>query len=58
MSPFRSEKQRRYLFARHPKLAHRWAAKYGTAPKPAKPARPKPPAALEAARAVRRRVGR
>jgi len=30
MSPFVSESQRRYLWARHPKLAKRWADKYGT----------------------------
>ncbi len=28
--PFRSVKQRRYLFAKHPKIARRWARKYGT----------------------------
>jgi len=28
--PFKSEAQRRYLFARHPKLAEKWAHKYGT----------------------------
>lgn len=28
--PFRSEKQRRFMFARHPKIAKRWAKKYGT----------------------------
>lgn len=27
--PFRSAKQRRYLFANKPKLARKWAAKYG-----------------------------
>ena len=30
MSPFRSAKQRRYMFAKHPKIAKRWAKKYGT----------------------------
>ena len=30
MSPFASESQRRYLFARHPKIAEKWAHKYGT----------------------------
>lgn len=30
MSPFRSAKQRRFMFAKHPKIAKRWAAKYGT----------------------------
>lgn len=33
MSPFRSEKQRRYLWAKLPKVAKRWAAKYGSKPK-------------------------
>lgn len=28
--PFRSEAQRRYLFARHPDIAERWAREYGT----------------------------
>ncbi len=28
--PFRSEAQRRFLFARHPDIAKRWAAEYGT----------------------------
>lgn len=27
--PFRSAKQRRYMFAKHPKIARRWARKYG-----------------------------
>lgn len=27
--PFRSVKQRRYMFAKHPKLARRWVKKYG-----------------------------
>lgn len=27
--PFRSAKQRRFMFARHPKIAKRWASKYG-----------------------------
>lgn len=27
MSPFKSEKQRRYLHANHPKLAERWEHK-------------------------------
>lgn len=30
--PFKSEAQRRFLFAKHPDIAKRWAAKYG-APK-------------------------
>lgn len=28
--PFRSAKQRRFMFTKHPKIAHRWARKYGT----------------------------
>lgn len=28
--PFKSAKQRRYLFAKHPKIARKWAKKYGT----------------------------
>ena len=28
--PFKSAKQRRFMFARHPKIAKRWAKKYGT----------------------------
>lgn len=27
--PFKSAKQRRYMFANHPKTARRWANKYG-----------------------------
>ena len=27
--PFQSEAQRRFLFAKHPTLAHRWAREYG-----------------------------
>lgn len=34
--PFRSAKQRRYLYAKHPKLAKRWAKKYGTKVRPKK----------------------
>ena len=30
MSPFRSAKQRRWMFANKPRLAKRWAKKYGT----------------------------
>lgn len=29
MSPYKSAKQRRYLHARHPKIAAKWDAKYG-----------------------------
>ena len=28
--PFASEAQRRFLFAKHPDIAKRWAHKYGT----------------------------
>jgi len=28
--PFKSESQRRFLWARHPEVAKRWAAKYDT----------------------------
>ena len=28
--PFRSRRQRAYLYARHPRLAQRWARRYGT----------------------------
>lgn len=28
--PFKSAKQRRFMYARHPKIAKRWAKKYGT----------------------------
>ena len=31
--PFRSNKQRRWMFANKPKLAKRWARKYGTKPR-------------------------
>lgn len=27
--PFKSAKQRRFMFAKHPKIAKRWARKYG-----------------------------
>lgn len=30
--PFRSARQRRYLFAKKPKIAKRWAKRYGTKP--------------------------
>jgi hypothetical protein len=28
--PFKSAKQRRFMFARHPRIAKKWAKKYGT----------------------------
>jgi len=34
--PFRSEAQRRLLWARHPELAKRWTEKYGSAIRPKK----------------------
>ena len=27
--PFKSEKQRSYLYAKHPEIAKRWSKKYG-----------------------------
>jgi len=34
--PFKSTKQRKYLFANHPKLAKKWARKYGNKIRPKK----------------------
>jgi len=34
--PFKSVAQRKYLFMKHPKLAKKWAKKYGTKIKRAK----------------------
>ncbi len=34
MSPFKSYKQERYMFAKHPEIAKRWAKKYGGVKKP------------------------
>ena len=34
--PFRSEKQRRYMHAKHPKIAARWERTYGSKPMPKK----------------------
>lgn len=28
--PFKSEKQRRYLWMKHPEIARRWSKKYGS----------------------------
>lgn len=39
--PFKSEKQKKYLFANEPEIAKRWADKYGTKPKPKAKAKPK-----------------
>lgn len=30
MSPFKSEKQRKYLWSKEPKIAKRWTKKYGS----------------------------
>jgi len=30
MSPFKSAKQRRYLYSKKPKIAKRWSKKYGS----------------------------
>jgi hypothetical protein len=32
--PFKSEKQRRFLWAKHPDIAKRWTAEYGSTPRP------------------------
>ena len=34
--PYRSEKQRRYMHAKHPEIAARWDKKYGGKIKPKK----------------------
>lgn len=31
--PFKSEKQRKWMFANKPKLAKKWAKKYGSKPR-------------------------
>jgi hypothetical protein len=31
--PFKSEKQRRYMWVHHPKIARRWSHKYGSKPR-------------------------
>jgi hypothetical protein len=33
--PFKSEAQRRYLWAKHPEIARKWADKYGSKPQSA-----------------------
>jgi hypothetical protein len=30
--PFESERQRRFMYKRHPKIARRWSHKYGDTP--------------------------
>ncbi len=32
--PFRSEKQRRFMYANHPSIAKRWSAEFGDKPQP------------------------
>lgn len=34
--PFRSEKQRRFMYAQHPEIAKRWTKKYGSKVVPSK----------------------
>ena len=34
--PFKSEKQRRFLYANEPEIAKRWTDKYGSKPQPKK----------------------
>lgn len=34
--PFVSAKQRRFMYAKHPEIAKRWTAKYGSKIKPKK----------------------
>jgi hypothetical protein len=36
--PFRSEKQRRFMFVHHPEIAKRWSHEYGSRPIPNKKA--------------------
>ena len=31
--PYKSEKQRKYMHAKHPKIAKKWDEKYGSKPK-------------------------
>jgi hypothetical protein len=39
--PFKSEKQKRYLWANEPALAREWSEKYGPKPRPTTKAKPK-----------------
>ena len=32
--PFKSEQQRKFLWANHPEIAKRWTEKYGSKPRP------------------------
>jgi len=34
--PFKSVKQRKYIYAKHPKIAKRWTEKYGSKIRPKK----------------------
>lgn len=34
--PFKSEKQRRFMWKYHPKIARRWSKKYGSKPRKSK----------------------
>lgn len=52
--PFRSEKQRRFMYANHPDIAKRWEDKYGSTPRPAAPRK----AAKKAARINRHKGDR
>jgi hypothetical protein len=51
--PFRSEKQRRFMFANHPEIAHRWAHEYGSKPVPSMAMGQKRIAAIQAMRMKR-----
>ena len=37
--PFKSEKQRKYMFKFHPEIAERWTKEYGSKVRPKKKAR-------------------
>ena len=39
--PYKSDKQRRYMHAQHPKIAAEWDKKYGGKVSKAKPQKPK-----------------
>lgn len=36
LMPFKSEKQRKFLWIHHPAIAQRWADEYGSKPKPSR----------------------
>lgn len=48
--PFRSEKQRRFMYANHPDIARRWTSEYGSSIQPSKMKSMKPMNALAQAR--------